>query len=396
MQPPGKRRKPGLRSASSCTRSARRPFGRFFQVSAGISDTMSRSTWPGPSSRTRKRPRVVVTGGVIVAVTAPHSAGTVGDRRFPERLHPRVLDADRQAGRRRDPPRQHRDDVPLPGLDADPAEAVVGDAVAAGARRQPQVVRVRGGRRPIGPDRELALRIGRGRLLPAHERLRELEGPVLDPLRIEAAVGGEVDVLEEDAVHRRGDRRARLVGRDRDLRHRDRRRLRARRARSDRQEPQRDRESVSLHAYLQQSVVNRHYTARNANGGEISVNVHVIDDISRDRADHGGELEAVAGARADQDHGVVPGVAIDQEMAVRRVGVGAHRRADGLGAQPGQVARDVGADRRGVGGRRRLERVDRPDHAAMVAGELDAVLEVAAQPAHRRQRVEQVLGRSPR
>ena len=49
--------------------------------------------------------------------------------------------------------------------------------------------------------------------------------------------------------------------------HRDRRRLRARRARSDRQEPQCDRESVSLHAYLQQSVVNRHYTARNANGG---------------------------------------------------------------------------------------------------------------------------------
>ena len=37
-------------SASSWTRSLRSPFGRFFQVSFGKSDTMSRSSSPSPST----------------------------------------------------------------------------------------------------------------------------------------------------------------------------------------------------------------------------------------------------------------------------------------------------------------------------------------------------------
>ena len=40
----GSARSPGFRSASICTRSARRPFGRSFQVFRGKSETMSRST----------------------------------------------------------------------------------------------------------------------------------------------------------------------------------------------------------------------------------------------------------------------------------------------------------------------------------------------------------------
>ncbi|HVU98191.1 MAG TPA: hypothetical protein VHE34_23370 [Puia sp.] len=39
-------------------------------------------------------------------------------------------------------------------------------------------------------------------LFPAHQRTGELEGPVLDQLGVEAAVGGHIDVLEEDAPHR--------------------------------------------------------------------------------------------------------------------------------------------------------------------------------------------------
>ena len=46
MQPPGKRMNPGCMSSSSCTRSLRRPFGRWFQVSTGNSETMSRSMAP--------------------------------------------------------------------------------------------------------------------------------------------------------------------------------------------------------------------------------------------------------------------------------------------------------------------------------------------------------------
>ena len=38
--------------------------------------------------------------------------------------------------------------------------------------------------------------------LPPHQRLRKLERAVLYKLGIETAVGSEVDVFEEDAVHR--------------------------------------------------------------------------------------------------------------------------------------------------------------------------------------------------
>src|SRR5699024_7626572 len=61
---------------------------------------------------------------------------------------------------------------------------------------------------------------GADRLLgPAGERVvvlvvhrAELEAPVLYPLRVETAVAGEVDVLQEDAVHRVGDVGARFRG----------------------------------------------------------------------------------------------------------------------------------------------------------------------------------------
>ena len=46
------------------------------------------------------------------------------------------------------------------------------------------------------PDFDIAGRV------PAHPRVLEFEGTVLDHLGIEATIGSEVDVLEEDAVHR--------------------------------------------------------------------------------------------------------------------------------------------------------------------------------------------------
>ena len=38
-------------------------------------------------------------------------------------------------------------------------------------------------------------------LMPASQRFRELERSVLDQLRIEPAVGSEVDIFEKDAEH---------------------------------------------------------------------------------------------------------------------------------------------------------------------------------------------------
>jgi hypothetical protein len=52
--------------------------------------------------------------------------------------------------------------------------------------------------------------------VPAHERIGELEGAILDPLGIQAAVGPVVDVFEEDPPHRRADRQPRLAGMDRE------------------------------------------------------------------------------------------------------------------------------------------------------------------------------------
>lgn len=56
--------------------------------------------------------------------------------------------------------------------------------------------------------REGGLSVGDGNVAerrPAHQRLWELEGTVCDEVGVEAAVGAVVDVLEENAVHRRLD-----------------------------------------------------------------------------------------------------------------------------------------------------------------------------------------------
>ena len=52
--------------------------------------------------------------------------------------------------------------------------------------------------------------------MPSGERLVEFEGAVLDALGIESAVGGEVDVFEENAEHRRRDSCSGMGGIDRD------------------------------------------------------------------------------------------------------------------------------------------------------------------------------------
>jgi hypothetical protein len=53
-------------------------------------------------------------------------------------------------------------------------------------------------------------------LMPAGERVRKLEGAILDELRVKAAVGSEVDVFEEDAEERGRDGRAGVGGVDGD------------------------------------------------------------------------------------------------------------------------------------------------------------------------------------
>src|SRR5438045_2730331 len=49
---------------------------------------------------------------------------------------------------------------------------------------------------------------------PAHEGVVELEGAIFDALGVEAAVGGEVDVFEEDAGEGGGDRGAGAIDGD--------------------------------------------------------------------------------------------------------------------------------------------------------------------------------------
>ncbi len=347
MQPPGKRRKPGFRSASSRDEVGAQP------VRPAL-----------PRVGRHQRNHVEVDAARPVEADAEARAG-IGDGRrqrrgddAPLRRHrrdrggaglfePRVLDPHRQPGRARDAARQHRDDVALPRLDADRSEAVVGDAVAAGLRGEADVVRIRRRRRPIGAHREVTLGVGAGRLLPAHERFRELERAVLDLLRIEAAVGGEVDVLEEDAVHGRGDRHARLIGRHRDLGDRDDRRLRHA-APPIRLPAVPPRARVCVVARLPPAVgSNRHYTARNGERRQVSVNVHVLGHIGSYLRHHRRELEAVARAGADEDDGRVVRVAIDQEVAVRRVGVAADR-----GAHRNRSQRRAGSARRRVRSRR--------------------------------------------
>src|SRR5208283_1182410 len=53
-------------------------------------------------------------------------------------------------------------------------------------------------------------------LVPSGERIVEFERAILDQLRIEAPIGAEIDVLEENAEHRWRNRRTRVGGIDRD------------------------------------------------------------------------------------------------------------------------------------------------------------------------------------
>ena len=64
-------------------------------------------------------------------------------------------------------------------------------------------------------------------------------------------------------------------------------------------------------------------------------------EVAEDFADGAGEFEAVAGARAGDDHLRMRGMAIDPEVFVRRVGV----EADGGGAESAVGLREVRRNR---------------------------------------------------
>ena len=107
-------------------------------------------------------------------------------------------------------PHVRGEDVLGPGLDAHAAEARVDDAEPPARRvdAQAEVVRVQLVEGALRADEELALGLRAPRLAPAAQGLGELEGAVDHALRVEPAVGGEVDVLEEDTDERRRNRRA--------------------------------------------------------------------------------------------------------------------------------------------------------------------------------------------
>jgi hypothetical protein len=96
--------------------------------------------------------------------------------------------------------------VVRPLLEADTEEAFVvetGVLLIVPRVGEPDIVRVTL-KRTVLPNLHAA------ESLPALQRIREFERAVLDQLRIQASVRSEVDVFEEDAVHRRLNRRARL------------------------------------------------------------------------------------------------------------------------------------------------------------------------------------------
>ena len=145
----------------------------------------------------------------------------------------RVFELDTYRGRPvRAAARQKADGVALAVPDADAAEALVADAELPRRRCHAEVVRVRGARGRRGLDRETSGRVGERRAAPAHERIGELERAVLHSLGIDAAVGREVDVLEEDTEERRRDCGAGTIDGDGDL---HRRRVDARGAGDERQ-----------------------------------------------------------------------------------------------------------------------------------------------------------------
>src|SRR4029077_8738987 len=80
----------------------------------------------------------------------------------------------------------------------------------------PEIVWIRLVERIVGTNAEFTLRAIEAftaeahHLMPAGQRLLELERPILDELRIESAIGSEVDVFKKNAEHRGRDRGPRM------------------------------------------------------------------------------------------------------------------------------------------------------------------------------------------
>ena len=105
-------------------------------------------------------------------------------------------------------------------FNAHSAEAGVVKLVAGLVDADAEIVRVGGVERIFGVDAEFAfvdveaVAAEAQNLVPAGERLLKFEGAVLHEFGIEAAVGREVDVLKENAVHVGRDGRAGVGGID--------------------------------------------------------------------------------------------------------------------------------------------------------------------------------------
>ena len=100
-------------------------------------------------------------------------------------------------------------------------------------------------------------------------------------------------------------------------------------------------------------------------------------EVAEDFADGAGEFEAVAGARAGDDHLRMRGMAIDPEVFVGRVGV----EADGSGAESAVGLREVTAQQSAggfhfVGRDVARDEVGRNVRAVVVPGDLHAFAEI--------------------